>query len=132
MELEKRSEGKRDFGASYLYRVAYSTVIDEIRRVRRRNEVPLESDDAEIMDQLRSPGATPQENTEAREVGRGISNCLQDLNQERRSAVTLYLLGHSVPDAARILRWTAKRTENLVYRGLSDLRQCLSRKGLQP
>jgi RNA polymerase sigma-70 factor (ECF subfamily) len=46
--------------------------------------------------------------------------------------VTLYLQGHSVPDAARILDWPAKRTENLVYRGLADLRACLSNKGLRP
>ena len=30
----------------------------------------------------------------------------------------LYLQGHSVPDTARLLGWAAKRTENLVYRGL--------------
>jgi RNA polymerase sigma-70 factor (ECF subfamily) len=54
------------------------------------------------------------------------------LKYERRLAVTLYLHGHSVPDAARILDWSAKRTENLVYRGLADLRECLLSKGLRP
>ena len=47
-------------------------------------------------------------------------------------AVTLYLQGHSVPEAARVLDWPAKRTENLVYRGLADLRECLMKKGIQP
>jgi RNA polymerase sigma-70 factor (ECF subfamily) len=28
--------------------------------------------------------------------------------------------------------WTEKKAENLVYRGLADLRRCLSAKGLRP
>jgi RNA polymerase sigma-70 factor (ECF subfamily) len=51
---------------------------------------------------------------------------------DRRRAVMLYLQGHSVPEAARLLGWTAKRTENLVYRGLADLRHCLRAKGHTP
>ena len=30
------------------------------------------------------------------------------------------------------LAWTLKKTENLTYRGLGDLRKCLSGKGLEP
>jgi RNA polymerase sigma-70 factor (ECF subfamily) len=37
-----------------------------------------------------------------------------------------------VAEAARILDWSPKRTENLVYRGLADLRGCLTSKGLKP
>ena len=47
-------------------------------------------------------------------------------------AVVLHLQGHSVPEAARLLNWGNKRTENLVYRGLADLRNCLALKGLEP
>ena len=57
---------------------------------------------------------------------------LQELSEDRRRAVTLYLQGHSIPEAARILEWDVKRTENLVYRGLADLRTCLLRKGHRP
>jgi RNA polymerase sigma-70 factor, ECF subfamily len=49
----------------------------------------------------------------------------------RRHAVTLNLQGHSVPDIGRLLGWTAKKAENLVYRGMADLRSCLSSKGIQ-
>lgn len=47
-------------------------------------------------------------------------------------AVTLHLQGHSVPEVGALLAWTVKKAENLVYRGLADLRSCLSSKGLQP
>jgi RNA polymerase sigma-70 factor (ECF subfamily) len=46
--------------------------------------------------------------------------------------VTLHLHGHSLVEAARILDWAAKQTENLVYRGLADLRKCLLAKGIRP
>ena len=52
--------------------------------------------------------------------------------RDRRLAVTLHLQGHSVPDAARVLDWPVKRTENLVYRGMADLRECLMSKGIEP
>jgi len=65
-------------------------------------------------------------------VGRAIRDCLLGLVTPRRLAVTLHLQGHTVPQAAEVLGWDAKRTENLVYRGLADLRVCLARKGVTP
>jgi RNA polymerase sigma-70 factor (ECF subfamily) len=47
-------------------------------------------------------------------------------------AVWLYLLGHSIPEAAGLLAFDEKRTENLIYRGMADLRNCLRVKGLKP
>ena len=73
----------------------------------------------------------PERIAASREVGRGIQDCLSQMSRERRLAVTLYLQGHSVPEASRVLDWSAKRTENLVYRGLADLRECLTSKGMR-
>jgi len=121
-------EENRPFASSYLYKVAHSALVDEIRRVRRRREAAL--DDEEV-----APVAITRQDPEriaaAREIGRGIQDCLSQMSRERRLAVTLYLQGHSVPDAARVLDWPAKRTENLVYRGLADLRECLEAKGMR-
>ena len=33
---------------------------------------------------------------------------------------------------AEMLGWNAKRADNLVYRGLADLRRCLTAKGIEP
>jgi RNA polymerase sigma-70 factor (ECF subfamily) len=46
--------------------------------------------------------------------------------------VTLHLQGYSVAEAAALLAFGLKQTENLVYRGLADLRRCLAAKGLAP
>jgi RNA polymerase sigma-70 factor (ECF subfamily) len=129
------SEGNRPLSSFYLYRVAHSALVDEIRRRQRRREVPLGVTDADD-----EPGGhiepqaagDPEQDASLRELGAAIRECLLDMNADRRLAVTLYLQGHSVPEAARILGWAAKRTENLVYRGLADLRQCLLAKGHSP
>ena len=76
--------------------------------------------------------SNPEASASAREIGHGILDCLARLARERRLGVTLYLQGHSAPEAARILDWNRKRTENLIYRGLADLRDCLAARGMRP
>lgn len=130
--VEKRApegEGNPFLASSYLYKVAHSALVDEIRRVRRRREADLEDEEvapAAIMRQ------DPERIAASREIGRAVQHCLSAMSRDRRLAVTLYLQGHSVPEAARVLDWPAKRTENHVYRGLADLRECLMRKGMRP
>ena len=122
-------EESERFSSSYLHKVAYSVLIDEIRRLRRHPETDLE--DAAVATRAVSAD-DPERLTASSEVGRGIRECLTAMKRERRLAVTLHLQGHTVPDAARILDWAVKSTENLVYRGLADLRRCLLAKGIRP
>ena len=129
---EKRSaagEGNQFLSPSYLYKVAYSVLVDEIRRFRRLNETDLGDETA---GHAAIATANPERTTASKEIGRGIRGCLARLQRERRLAVTLYLQGHTAVEAARILDWAAKQTENLVYRGLADLRKCLLAKGIRP
>jgi RNA polymerase sigma-70 factor (ECF subfamily) len=123
----REGEGDPLLTASYLYKVAYSVLVDEIRRERRRRETSLEED---AVAQQAITEENPERLATSNELGRGIQDCLTQMKRERRLAVTLHLQGHSVPEAARLLEWTAKRTENLVYRGLADLRECLTAKGM--
>jgi RNA polymerase sigma-70 factor (ECF subfamily) len=131
MDLSRKSEEERRLSSSYLYRVAHSVLIDEIRRVRRRGEVPIDAEDGEPVP-LPATRGNPEATAAGKEINRGILDCLARLRQERRLGVTLYLQGHSVVEAAQILDWSVKRVANLVYRGLADLRSCLVRKGITP
>jgi RNA polymerase sigma-70 factor, ECF subfamily len=128
-EQPASGEGSRLLSASYLYKIAHSVLVDELRRRNRRRETDLDdaTDDIPAV-----AAADPERETASREIARGIRACLQEMVRDRRLAVTLHLQGHSVGDAARILEWAQKRTENLVYRGLADLRACLTAKGLRP
>jgi len=125
----ERDGADREFSSSYLYRVAHSALVDEIRRATRRQETTLE--DAAV-ERTAVSLHDPERVAASREIGRGIQDCVAKMQRDRRLAVTLHLIGHSVPDASQVLDWPIKRTENLIYRGLADLRQCLQHKGLQP
>jgi RNA polymerase sigma-70 factor (ECF subfamily) len=110
--------------------VAYTTLVDEIRRRKRRPEASLDDEAGTAPVATTAPG--PEAAYAARQIGEAIRDCLRQLVRDRRLALTLYLEGHTVPQAAALLDWSAKRTENLVYRGLADLRRCLSEKGITP
>jgi RNA polymerase sigma-70 factor (ECF subfamily) len=131
LELRQRSEQDRELSSFYLKRVAYSALVDEIRRLERRRESPLETDDGEPLP-LASESPGPARQQESRELGEGIRDCLKGLLRQRQLAVTLYLQDVSVVDAAGMLGWDLKQTRNLTYRGLGDLRQCLQEKGFHP
>ncbi|MFL6258563.1 MAG: RNA polymerase sigma factor [Thermoanaerobaculia bacterium] len=134
MEIQRKKEGTAEFSAFYLKKAAYSAMIDEIRRLRRRQEVSLEGGSGEEVVVVYDPAAPdpdPERASAGRQVGRAIRDCLGRMVSPRRHAVTLNLQGHSVPEIGRLLGWTAKKAENLVYRGMSDLRGCLGTKGIQ-
>ncbi|HEX4959961.1 MAG TPA: RNA polymerase sigma factor [Thermoanaerobaculia bacterium] len=134
MEIQKRKEGTAEFTSFYLRRAAYSAMIDEIRRLRRRQEVSLEggSDEEEgVVFDPAAPAPDPERASASREVGQAIRDCLGRMVPPRRHAVTLNLQGHSVPEIGKLLGWTGKKAENLVYRGMSDLRTCLGEKGIR-
>ena len=134
LEVRRKSEANARISASYLRKTAYSALIDEIRRCRRRREVSLETENGGINPaaETGSPRPDPEEVSAGQEVGRAIRECLAQIVRPRRLAAALHLQGHSVPDVGRLMSWAPKKADNLVYRGLADLRECLASKGLRP
>lgn len=133
MEIQRKKEGA-EFTSFYLRKAAYSALIDEIRRLRRRQEVSIEGggeDEEPAAFDPAAPEPDPERTSAGRQVGRVIRDCLGLMVAPRRQAVTLNLQGHSVPEIGKLLGWTAKKAENLVYRGMADLRGCLGEKGIQ-
>ncbi|RKH13522.1 RNA polymerase sigma factor [Corallococcus sp. CA053C] len=130
VELRKRDPGHAELSPAYLYRVAYTALVDELRRVGARKEVALDEVEQAPVQPV-APG-DPERSAGAAQIARAVRDCLQGLVQDRRLAVTLHLQGHTIPEAAELLGWESKRTENLIYRGLSALRACLTTKGITP
>jgi len=133
LEIRRKREGEAEFSAFYLRRAAHSSVVDEIRRRRRRAEVPLEPEDGgEPSRPLESSFAPdPERMSESRELGRAITECLGRMIRPRKMAVALHLQGHRIKEVGGILGWNEKKAENLIYRGLADLRSCLEDKGFE-
>jgi RNA polymerase sigma-70 factor (ECF subfamily) len=125
-----RSGGIRGISASYLSRVAYNAVVDEMRRRFRRAEVP--AGDSGLLDDHPRGSAGPEDRLCAAEIHEALGMCLGAMRRPRRIAVACHLQGYSVPEAATFAGWSKKKTEHLVRRGMDDLRRCLTEKGLEP
>lgn len=124
LELEGRGEQNQVRTASYLWRVAFSVITDELRRRRAEEQRSRRST---VGEEVTQAGGTPPA-----ELGVGIRECVGRLAEPRRMAVMLHLEGFRAEEASRVLHWGVKRVQNLTYRGLADLRRCLEGKGLVP
>lgn len=130
VQVADRDERTTPYPSSYLWKVAYTAMIDEIRRLKRQRLVPIGPEELDVAEE--DSRANPERAQAARETAAAIRDCMSALNPPRRRAVTLYLLGHSVPNISRLMGWNLKKAENLVYRGLEATRACLKAKGFQP
>lgn len=115
LEIDARGEHPAPRSPSYLWQVAYTAVVDELRRLRRK-ALPLLDEE-------------PRAAQESPELRRDLRACLDGLLAARRSAVVLHLQGFGAGEIATMLSLKAKSAQNLIYRGLADLRGCLSAKG---
>jgi RNA polymerase sigma factor (sigma-70 family) len=114
-----RDEGRTISGA-WLRRVAYTTMIDELRA---RGEV------AEIDDALPHRGPDPERLARLAGIRDALDRCMAHLADRRRQAVLLFLQGHTAREAADLLAIRPRTAENLIFRGRSELRACLTRAG---
>ena len=110
---------------SYVWKLANHAVIDQIRKLQRSREQPGDVD-------APAEGNDPSDGLRRARIGVAINDCVSALPEERRRAVTLFLLGHGVTEAAQMLEWPRKRADNAVYRGLAAVRRCLEGKGVTP
>lgn len=131
--LQDRPVGTQ-LNATYLWRTAYCALVDELRVLRRRAEVPLgdgAEDDGPAIS-LVSPEPGPARAGTGAEIRRALSHCLERLAESRRLAVILYLQGESAAEAGKLLGSATKKVYNLTFRGLQDLRECLKGQGVTP
>ncbi len=129
MATVERGDGATPLPLGYLQRVAYSATVDELRRRRVRAHDRTDEDGVR---QAVTDGADPEQRVLLREMGHDMADCLRQLDPPRRRAVTMHLQGLVRREVARILGWSIKQAENRIYRGLADLRRCLSSKGHAP
>jgi RNA polymerase sigma factor (sigma-70 family) len=119
--------------ASYIYRVAATTTIDAIRRVKARREQPLEplvsGSDTEL--DIPAPAhETPLSIAELTQLGEKTHRAIAAFPIHRRRAVSLHLQGLTTQEIAHLLGWSEAKARNLVYRTLKDLRVRLRADGI--
>jgi RNA polymerase sigma-70 factor (ECF subfamily) len=117
--------------ASYVHRTAVSAALDHLRRRRARRETPVPvgrpSGEASLGE---SPGA--DQALGQGELEQQIARAVDELAESRRAVVRMYLAGYGREEIAALLGWSEPKTRNLLYRGLADLRDRLTRMGIGP
>src|SRR5215813_598172 len=122
--------------ASYLYRVAMTATLDAIRRVKAKREEQLRSveddDDGQgsPLALVSNPNRSPELEAERRQLASRVRTALDQLPDNRRRAVGLYLEGMTSHEIADLLGWSEPKARNLLYRGLHDLRARLRAEGV--
>jgi RNA polymerase sigma-70 factor (ECF subfamily) len=127
LDWQKKNEDLEAPPSSYLWKVAYSATVDEIRRARRRRENPVEMEILEKQGPVDEQG--PLQAAVSDDLAQALGGCLGRLRENRRLIVGFHLLGHTLAESEELSGWDGKKVQNLLYRGLADLRQCLSAKG---
>lgn len=116
-------------GASYVYRTATSAALDLLRRRRARAGDRTESVD-DRPEALPDTARGPLMELEGDELSERILTAVDTLAPARRVAVRMYLSGYEREEIGELLGWSEAKTRNLIYRGLADLRRCLTERGI--
>jgi len=124
------SEQIRQVTSSYVYRTAVSAALDLLRRRRAHPAEPLEpAGQPGEADQAAEPVGPAEELAES-ELAEEIVRAVDTIAPARRPVVRMHLAGYSREDIAELLGWTEAKTRNLLYRGLADLRERLTARGI--
>jgi RNA polymerase sigma-70 factor (ECF subfamily) len=111
---------------SYLKKVVESAVIDQIRKVRKEEEIFISERQKLISEnEFRFNPYLDQE----RSLKEYILKATDRLIESRRIVVKLYLLNMNLLEISDYLNYSQAKTRNLLYRGLADLKNILKKMG---
>ena len=126
---DAEGEQIRLVSTSYVYRTAASAALDLLRR-RRARRTDASDDLSTVAGELASHGAGPDDDLAARELAEEVARVVDTIAPARRPVVRMYLAGYPREEIADLLGWTEAKTRNLLYRGLADLREGLTERGI--
>jgi RNA polymerase sigma factor (sigma-70 family) len=121
---------------SYIKRVAYSTTIDELRRMNKQRP-PGQPESLRRMfagtAQVCGPArdASPEAGFEDEEAKETIFTLVNSLSENRKRVLKLYLAGMSIEEISEFLKLEKPNVRHLFYRAIDDLKE-KSRIGNRP
>ena len=111
----------------YIRRVIYSTLVDHIRKTRRQEKLILHEKQKLLFEEKGNPENPLQRNIFWELVGEATDS----LMESRRKVVKLFLMDLTIDEISSSLNWSKDKTRNLLYRGLSDLKEKLKDRGVE-
>jgi len=106
--------------SSYIKKIVNSSVIDQLRKLRREEGI---FNHEKIVAEREL--AYSIELARFRSLEETVGKAVDSLIDSRRQVVKLYLLNLSIEEISGYLHWSTGKTRNLLYRGLSDLKKIL-------
>lgn len=122
------NEKKIDNYASYIKKIVDSSVIDQLRRIRREENIVISEIQKKIAERKSSYAKVQAHEKNYKEI---LGQAVESLIASRRRAVKLHLLNMTLEEIADYLHWSRHKTRNLLYRGLNDLKRMLKEKGIE-
>jgi RNA polymerase sigma factor (sigma-70 family) len=108
--------------SSYIKKIVDSSVIDQIRKLRREDHLfhaEKQKQVAEIENLYKPDSARRAALSET------LAEAVESLIASRRNVVKLYLLNMSIEEISQYYNWSTHKTRNLLYRGLYDLKKAM-------
>jgi RNA polymerase sigma-70 factor (ECF subfamily) len=115
--------------ATYVYRTTVSAMLDLIRRRKTRREAAVESLEASVIP-IAASGPRPDAALETDDLTRQVACAIDEIGVTRRGVVRMYLAGYAREEIAHLLGWSEPKVRNLLYRGLAELRERLTERGI--
>ena len=112
--------------ASYIRKVVESAVIDQIRRIRKEEEIFI-TEKKKLISEFEPKASSYQDQTGS--LKEYVLKAADKLLDSRKLVVKLYLLNMSLPEISDYLHYSSAKTRNLLYRGLADLKIILKEMG---
>jgi RNA polymerase sigma factor (sigma-70 family) len=122
-------KGKKvDNFPSYIKRVAYSTTIDELRKMMKQRPSGQPENLKRIFAGAHlvsgaSGDFSPEVRLDDSEVRESVQNMVGSLSEGRRTVLELYLKGLTIDEISASLNWDKPRVRHLFYRGIDDLKE---------
>ena len=113
--------------SSYIKKIVDSTVIDQLRKVKRQDGIYSHEKEKQITERRAQYAPDGLQESDLKET---VTKAVDMLLESRRKAVKLFLLNMTIEEIAAFYNWTKDKTRNLLYRGLSDLREKLKQSGI--
>lgn len=113
---------------SYIKRVAYTTTIDELRKMRKQNPTSGATDLKNIysmdrINDLKNPEDLPGLRLEEKEMHEALKASINSLGENRKQVLRLYLVGMSIEEICELFDWDKTKVRHLLYRGIGDLKE---------
>jgi RNA polymerase sigma factor (sigma-70 family) len=110
--------------ASYIKKIVDTVVIDQLRLLRKDEQLYRMEKQKQIAEQLNEFRPEILRHARLREA---IGKAVESLIESRRNVVKLYLFDMSIEEISRFYGWSLHKTRNLLYRGLADLKRSLKK-----